>query len=57
MTSNPLRQNVIQTWAQNFDYCKMSENVLGDVSENMSSKSENSEDSEAVDDALMEEVF
>ena len=43
VTSNPLRPNVIQTWAQEFDYCKMVRNVLGDVSVNMSSENENSE--------------
>ena len=50
MTSNPLPLNVIQTWAKKFDYCKMAENVFGEVSENMSSESENSEVSEVVDD-------
>ena len=47
VTRNPLRPNVIQTWAQKFDYCKMVENVLGDVAKNVSSESENSEASEA----------
>ena len=32
-----------QTWAQKFDYCKMAENVFGDISENLNSESENSE--------------
>ena len=35
---------------EKFDYCKMAENVFGEVSENMSSESENSEVSEVVDD-------
>ena len=50
MTRIPLRPNVIQTWAQKFDYCKMAKNVLTDISENMPSESENSEVSKAVDD-------
>ena len=33
-----------------FDYCKMAGNIWGDVLENMSSESENSDVSEAVDD-------
>ena len=39
MTRNPLRPNV----AQKFDYCKMVENVFGDISENLNSENENSE--------------
>ena len=46
------------TWAQKFDYCKMAENVFGDISENLNSESENSEDNEALDDdTIMEEAF
>ena len=47
-----------QTWAQKFDYCKMAENVFGDISENLNSESENSEVYEALnDDRIMEDVF
>ena len=47
-----------QTWAHKFDYCKMAENVFGDISENLNSESENSEVNEALDDdRIMEEVF
>ena len=54
MTRNPLRQ----TWAQKFEYCKMAENVFGDISENLNSESENSEVNETLDDeTITEEVF
>ena len=47
-----------QTWVQKFDYCKMAENVFGDISENLNLESENSEVNEALDDdTIMEEVF
>ena len=47
-----------QTWAQKFDYCKMAENVFGDISGNLNSENENSEVNETLDDdTIMEEVF
>ena len=41
-----------------FDYCKMAENVFGDISGNLNSENENSEVNETLDDdTIMEEVF